>query len=305
MPLALQKKLCDQLAQNNNRCENGSTITYLKHVKLTKNRLLLFVYLNEHSNRPYNTIEATATPLLINHQGKWISSIGDNTITENIDSIHQDPHDNIWVRTHWQIEGVSPAYYHSKGGIKWKRTILPKNRNVDCCFENVDKPIFLYNTISLTFRGMDNKNVKSWSASYQNAMSNKPIWQPIHQVPKNGIELIVNDNNWRVKKTHETIIFSNDYSDINIVLPKANKNRKKIYQIQVGAYTKKTSIEKVRKSLLHISYPIFTKKAKKYTKLLIGEFTDPKKAKFILEKLKQDYPQNKNLQKAFVLVSPK
>ena len=301
IPLALQKNLCDKLANNSNRCENGSTLDYYTHAKLKDNKLLIFVYLNEHVKKMYPRSEGTI-PVVVDQYGRWISTVGENIISEDIKSIHQDPHGGIWVRALWQIEGVSPAYYHSTNGLKWKRTVLPKNREVDCCFETVDEPIFLFNTLTLTFKNLEGKNVKSWAATYKSAMSNNPVWQPLIKVPSSSISNI-DDSNWKVSKTKNKIIFFNNYSNKKIHLKLEEKANEKIYHIQLGAYTKESSAKKVQKSFKNLPYPSQILKSKKYHKLFIGEFTSAKKAKFILSKLKREHPKNKTIQKAFVLRS--
>jgi hypothetical protein len=301
IPLALQKKLCDKLANNANRCDNGSTLDYYTHAKLKDNKLLIFVYLNEHVEKMYARSEGTV-PVIVDQYGRWISTVGDNIITEDIKSIHQDPHGSIWVRALWQIEGVYPAYYHSSNGLRWKRTVLPRNRDVDCCFETVDEPLFLFNTLTLTFKNLEGKNAKSWGATYKSAMSNNPIWQPLIKVPSSTISSI-DDSNWKVSKTKNKITFVNKYSNKKIHLNLEAKANEKIYHIQVGAYTKESSAKKVKKSLKNLPYHSKIVKGKKYHKLFIGEFTSAKKAKFILGKLKREHPKNIPLKKAFVLSS--
>ncbi len=300
IPLPLQKKLCEQLAYETNRCENGSTLDYYTHALLDNNRLLLFVYLNEHSRRFGNM--HNAIPILIDQKGRWISTVGDNIISENIESIHQDPHGNIWVRAIWESEGVYPAYYHSRDGLHWKNTLLPKNRNVDCCFESVEKPIFLFNTITLTFHSLNNKKRKSWAASYPSAMSKNPIWQPVSNPPKKGIEVITN-NRWKVVKHKDKISFINPFTKRELYLPLSPKDGDKIYKIQIGAYSQKTSAKKVQQSLKKLPYDVHMEQSKKYIKLFIGEYTSLKKAKFMLAKLKKEYPNNQTLQKAFIFHS--
>ncbi len=300
IPLALQKKLCDQLAYETNRCENGSTLDYYTHTTLDDDKLLLFVYLNEHSRRFGNL--HNATPILIDKLGRWTSTVGANIISENIESIHQDPHGNIWVRAMWESEGVYPNYYHSADGLHWKNTVLPKNRNVDCCFESVEKPIFLLNTITLTFKSLNKNNTKSWAANYQSAMSNTPVWQPLSTVPQNGMEIVKN-NNWKVIKTKDKITFINPYSNKELYLSLPSKNNKTVYQIQIGAYINPSSALKVQKSLNALPYFTHIEQNQKYTKLFIGTYTTIKKAKFMLAKIKREYPNNKTLQKAFILTS--
>jgi len=301
IPLALQKKLCEQLANGSNRCDNGSTISYYKHAKLDGGRLLLFLYLDEHTTYPKPQFYS-ATPVMVDAQGRWISTVGENSMTESIDSIHLDPKGHVWVRAHWVIEGVHPAFYHSPDGLTWKRTRLPANREVDCCFERVDEPKFLHNSIVLTFRDFEDKVVKTWAASYQNAMSNNPSWQALTQIPFNTIEMLPN-NHWQPTKNENEISFFNSYSKKKISLPLRNKKNKKRYKLQLGAYTKLSSAEASKKNLKNLDYGLRVVKEKKYIKLYLGNFTSYRKAEFILKKLKRQYPNNKSIQKAFIVTS--
>jgi len=300
IPAALEKKLCGQLANNDNRCENGSTLTYVTHAKLNDDKLLLFVYLNDHHQKINDPKSSIA--IVIDKYGRWISTVGNNIIGENIKSIHQDPHGHIWIRTLWETEGLSPAFYHSNNGLKWQQTLLPKNRNIDCCFETVDVPIFLYNSITLTFRNLENTKVKSWTANYRSAMSNNPLWQPIIKVPSSGIE-IIQENSWKMTKSKRQITFYNPNSKKKIFLPLQSKHRTKIYQIQIAAFSKNSSIQKVNASFKDFPYKLETIKGKKYLKVVIGRFTRHQKAKALLVKLKKEYPKNRNIQNAFILTS--
>ena len=299
IPPALKQKLCDQLANNANRCDNGSTLNYFTHKNLKNGNLLLFLYLNEHMPKMYNRPDAV-TPVLVNKQGLWLSTVGENIINEDILSIHQDPHENIWVRAQWHIEGVYPSYFHSKNGINWKQTVLPKNRDVDCCFEFVDKPIFLYDSITLTFQSDTVK--KSWTANYNSAMSSTPLWQAVAKAPSSSIETIGNES-WKMTKTNSNVSFLNIHSNKKIFLSLKNKTNTKIYKIQVGAYLKKSSALKVQKSLQNIPYYKNIVKGKKYTRLFIGEFYTAQKAKAVLKNLQKTYPYNNEIQNAFVLKS--
>lgn len=301
IPLPLQKKLCDQLANGSNRCDNGSTLSYYKHAKLEGERLLLFIYLNEHTLHP-NPHLYSAVPVMVDARGRWISTVGENSISETIDSIHEDPKGNVWVKAQWQIEGVHPAFYHSADGLKWKRTILPSNRDVDCCFEEADVPRFLHNAIALTFRDFNGKVEKTWIASYQSAMSNHPIWQPLTQIPLHTIEMLPN-NHWQVTNHKEMMRFFNTYSKTRISLPIKNETPKKQYKIQLGAYHKMDSAKTVKNQLSNMDYHLDIVKEKKYFKLYVEAFTTYQKANFILKKLKRQYPKSKTIQKAFILTS--
>jgi len=304
IPIPLQVKLCDILAQDSNRCENGSTIDYYKHLVLADDRLLIYLYLNEHAEN-YGVTRNTI-PVVVNSRGQWQLTKGENSIGEDIESLHQDPHNNIWVRAIWHVEGVYPALYHSADAIHWKRTKLPENRNVDCCFESIDAPIFQSNRIKLTFRDLDNIHVKSWATTYQNAMSNQPNWQAVPNEPRESLEK-VHKGNWKIDQTKKKITFLNTRSHQEIALPIGESKYEKIYHIQLGAFLKKSSADVVSKSLGEMPYRTFTKTMvinnKKYIKLLIGSFTSKRKAQFILSKIKKEHQTNKSIQKAFILTT--
>ena len=304
IPTALQSALCEKLAQDSNRCDNGSTIDYYRHFQLDNGDLLLFVYLNEHAIKMVGHSHS-AVPLLVNSLGQWIIGEGEDIISEDIESIHQDPKQNIWVRALWQIEGVSPALYHSSDAIHWKRTILPQNREVNCCFETMDKPNFQLDTIQLTFRDLDNKVVKSWVTSYQSAMSSQPQW---YEVPTTDtlptLETYIAPN-WTIEESKKHIIFKNINSPYQFSLPLAENNISKLYHIQIGAFKTNYLANVALKKLDNLPYPLFIKnmkvKGKSYVKLLMGDFTSLKKAKFILNKIKKEHLNSKSVQKAFIL----
>lgn len=302
IPTTLQSAICKKLAQESNRCDNGSTIDYYRHFQLANGKLLVFVYLNEHTISSQKN--RGAVPLIVNSLGQWIIGVGEDIITEDIESIHQDPLQNIWVRALCQSEGVYPALYHSKDAIHWKRTILPQNREVNCCFETMDKPNFQLNTIKLTFRDLDNKVVKSWETSYQSAMSLEPQW---HEVPNDNIPTLETyiAPNWSIEESKKNIIFKNINSPYKFSLPLSENNIKKLYHIQLGAFKTMSSAHTVMKKLNSMPYPLFTKKikvnGKDYIKLLMGNFTSLKKAKFILSKIKKEHLNSKTIQEAFVL----
>lgn len=305
LPVQLKTKLCKLLAQNTNRCENGSTIDYYKHLTLSNDKLLVFVTLNEHSLSFGET--NPAVPLLVNNIGQWELSQGDNSINEDIESIHEDPHGNIWVRAMWHSEGVYPALYHSSDAIHWKHTILPKNRDVDCCFETVDVPIFKENTIKLTFRDLENKRVKSWLSSYKSAMSSKPKWKPIQNSSISVSLEKHSPSNWKITQNSTHITFLNERSKYTFFLPLSENKHKHLYHVQVGAFLKMSSAKIVIDSLKNMPYTPYLKtslvKGRQFIKLLIGDFTSKRKAKFILNKLKKEHQNNPMFQKAFIFSS--
>ena len=304
IPVALQLKLCQQLAQNTNRCENGSTIDYYRHLILSNDELLIYVYLNEHA-RSYGQTHS-AIPIVVNSIGEWKATAGANIISEDIESLHQDPHDNIWVRAIWHVEGVYPALYHSSDALHWKRTRLPENREVDCCFETLDEPSFQWDTMKLTFRDLDNKRVKSWETSYASAMSNTPNWHSVSNIPVKGIQNS-HKTNWKVEKSKSAIYFTNTRSQYTMKLPIGKDTQKNLYHVQIGAFSKMSSAKIVMNSLKKMPYQPYTMttlvKGTKYIKLLIGDFTSKRKARFILSKIKKEHQNNPTLQKAFILSS--
>lgn len=310
MPKSIQDQLCQRLAYDDNRCENGSAIEYKTHHLMNNGKLLLFVYLNPltsvHPYIPVSKIAVTVDP-----NGKWEIAQKPNIIEEEINAIYTDPYENLWLLAHWQIEGVYPMLYYSRDGVNWKATILPEKREIDCCFEALEEPHFGINDLTLTFNNMQTSNEaieKSWFTTYNKAMSSYPQWQ---YIAIKTDEYISNEAEpqWDIKRGEASITFINKQTHKQVTLPVTPSfdEAKQHYSIQIGAFTYQESLQKVRNALNEIShdYEFISKEetvnGKPYYKLLIGEYTTQQKAQTILEKLKRRYQKNNTIQKAFVI----
>ena len=177
------------------------------------------------------------------------------------------------------------------------------NREVDCCFETVEPPIFQTSTITLTFKSLDNKRTKSWVASYESAMSDNPVWQNIPVIFSQTLETPT-QGNWFIVQNKKNITFTNQLTKYSFALPLPEKSVKKLYHIQLGAFKTEKSSRVVENRLNYLPYPTYTivatVKGKRYHKLLMGDFTSYHKAKFILNKIKKEHPKEVNVQKAFI-----
>ncbi|MCH9741283.1 MAG: SPOR domain-containing protein [Epsilonproteobacteria bacterium] len=308
VPTSIQQHLCKALAKGDNRCENGSVLQYSVHHIMQNDNILFFIYLAPIGSK--GNFPVTKKALMVDKKGKWYQTTGENSIRQDIETLSQSPNGTLWVRSHWQSEGVYPAFYHSSDGTRWKRTALPKDREVDCCFERVKKPCFQEKHITLTFKNMKNLSekeiTKSWRSTYTSAESNQPIWKPTTNTPK-GCTAPLTNNSWKIEKKYETISFTHKKTKTKITLPYTPDKPTYSYHIQVGAFKYQKSLNSVRNLLNKISHDhqLIRKEVKvnnqTYTKLLIGNYYSEQKAKTVLKKLQKEYPNNQYIQKAFVI----
>ena len=135
-------------------------------------------------------------------------------------------------------------------------------------------------------------------------MSLEPQWYEVPTENLSTLETYI-AKNWSIEESKSSIIFKNRNSPYKFSLPRAENNIKKLYHIQVGALKTKRLANVSLKKLDNFPYPLFTKKmkvkGKSYIKLLMGNFTSFKKAKFMLSKIKKEHPNSKAVQDAFIL----
>jgi len=216
IPDVMKKEFCQQLAYDTNCCDKNATLDYAGHFMMKSGDLLLFMRLNEHDTEA--PLYPTSTLfLMVDKNGKFIKTKGENNVSEVIESVHQDSNGEIWIVAHWQIEGVYPIVLHSHDGSVWKAILLPENRKVNCCFERLDKLCFQENSIALTFTDLDNEVVKSWKSTYQSAISSNPTWESVVTVPTNCLKE-TNSTAWSIKKSENTITFTHKQTKIDVVL---------------------------------------------------------------------------------------
>lgn len=309
IPNSIQKKLCKTLNSGENSCHNGSVIQYRRHYIMENGDLILFLYLDPQTTHRYASDPIVKKIFLIDKHGKWHETQGDNSIDTSIDAISQSPNGTLWMLTHWYSEGVYPILYHSENGKKWKRTLLPLNRNIDCCFEFLRKPCLQSKHIVLTFTNTEGDIEKSWKTPYASLIENKPLWKQIHTSPKGCFCSPVTNSIWQTIVDYDTITFIHKDTEAKVTLPNTPwklHQLRRTYHIQIGAFKHINSLNKVRNRLNPLSHDYeFVRKEvtinnETYTKLLIGKYTSKHKAKTILQKLRKMYPNNTYIQKAYV-----
>jgi len=64
-----------------------------------------------------------------------------------------DLRDNFWLVTQWRIEGTYPSLLTSTDGLVWNYYDMPRNRDVDCCFEYIKKVCTRPDSITLFYEG--------------------------------------------------------------------------------------------------------------------------------------------------------
>ncbi len=100
-------------------------------------------------------------PVVVDDQGKWLAG----AIMPGAPSwIVLGPDRALWLVAQWQIEGTFPALYRSLNGVDWQEITLPEDREVDCCFERLERICFHQRTMRLEFASAETGKTACWQA---------------------------------------------------------------------------------------------------------------------------------------------
>jgi len=307
IPENIKIELCKKL-NDGAVCDIENQLNYSDYFKQDDNTLLLFFNIySKNSMYPYGY---EYIPLILDRDKKFQivdSMVGYGEIQET----KKDPFGGLWLRTLWMIEGVSPSLYNSKDGREWKKIDLPENREVNSAFEDLN--ICLQeNDIVLTFHDLDNRVSKSWKSSYVDAIGEEPDWQILEQNPnfENCYRERVGVSGWRLQEdtANRDIFFIHKEQNLTLKINKTWTPSQKRYSIQLGVFSNRSSIDKIKKmegfSKFKINIRNLKRGDKTQYKLFLDSFESRKEAQEILKSLKESYQENKILQGAFVTKLP-
>lgn len=290
IPSHIEQKLCQQLAQDGsayNRCENGSRLEYMTHFITAKDKILVFLYLNEQTDAPHVS-PTTQVPVLIDRQGHWSLVKGKNEIQEWIQSISEDPYYALWLRALWVVEGASSALYYSRDGSSIQEIILPKSQELNGYYQGMQEPCFQKNHIVLNFDAFYNHPSESWKATYKSAVSKHPKWVKQRSQAEKNCRHPYKKTNWKQIDDPNEMVFLHSKTHQAIRIPKTSKKHDNFY-IQIGAYKNKKYAHAIERGLESMPYPTriteATVRGNRYYRLRIGAFTSLSKAQFVLRKM--------------------
>jgi len=310
LPASFEKKICQELGKNEesygNRCENGSTITFYKHSLIDNDKVILFLYLDDHNPEDFFS-NAPKIPLLLNNKGQWSISKIDYPYLGRITKIEEDFAHRLWVASRYGIESSVCDLTFSKDGKIWKNIHLPRRETIPNYDEVIEQLCFEKNHLVVTFNVTSGGSKEFWRVPYDSIESQHPQWKKLTTQSNNCINPTLPKNDWKIRKENKSIIFEHKRKRLKTVLLEETLLEKPFieYYIQVGVFKNLSNVEVVENLLSKLESFYFTRADKfinreRHTKLLIGYGSSKKDALNKLIKLKKKYPKNRTIQSAFV-----
>ena len=174
MPAALVNRLkTETLQRQRGDCEQKKReFSTHQFYALNHNKLLLLVGLPD-----YLCHASSFMPVVVDSTGNW--HVG--AVLESYPTfLLADNSQQLWLASHWEIEGVFPLLHHSLDGEHWQEINLPKERNIDCCFEYIKQVCINKSHLQLKFSGMDDTQTGYWQTSIEDSLKATPNWQKLN-----------------------------------------------------------------------------------------------------------------------------
>lgn len=115
-------------------------------------------------------------PVTVDDRGHWRAGAimpGEPSLTA------VGPDKALWLAAQWQAEGTYPALYRSLNGVDWQEIKLPENRDVDCCFERLERICFQQGRLRLKFASAVTGKTACWETEVERLAGPGPVWKPI------------------------------------------------------------------------------------------------------------------------------
>ena len=171
MPATLVNRLKTETEQRQRgECEqNKREFSSHQFYTLNNGKLLILIGLPD-----YFCNASSFMPVTVDNQGHWEAG----AVLESYPTfVLTDSHQQFWLISHWEIEGVYPVLHHSIDGVNWQEISLPKERKFDCCFQYIKQVCFSDAQIQLKFTGIDDTPVEYWATSVSDSLSPVPNWK--------------------------------------------------------------------------------------------------------------------------------
>jgi hypothetical protein len=175
LPGAVAERIKQEMSHGFSGCDNKIILYSDQFFDMDGKGLLVLLGISDYLCNSNSFI-----PVKIDTTGKW--EFG-NFIQGKPSFMIKGPDKGFWLNAQWQIEGTYPSLYRSLDGIDWKKVGLPKNRNVDCCFEWIDRLCFYDDTVFLEFHGDSSGIRQYWECSLLDVFRQRPVWYQRPELP--------------------------------------------------------------------------------------------------------------------------
>lgn len=214
MPAALVNRLKAETAQRQRgECEQkqrefGSHQFYA----LNNAKLLLLIGLPD-----YFCNASSFMPVTIDKLGHWETG----AVLENYPTfLLTDSRQQLWLTSHWEIEGVYPVLQHSIDGVNWQEVSLPKERHIDCCFQYLKQVCLNNSQIQLKFTGIDDTPVEYWATGVTDSLKSAPDWKKTSPQPCQATAITTGDWQRKTSANGTGISFESTTQGFKVVIPR-------------------------------------------------------------------------------------
>lgn len=166
LPDAYYQSLIDMANVPYMECSGKASFQYESFYTLPSGDLLILVALPD-----YRCDSNSFVPVRFALDGTW--SIGQRIEGQASFFMAANMND-LWLLSHWVIEGVSPLLHHSQNGTDWQQLDLPNSKLIDCCFVHVSKFCVSQQNIAVSYEAGEFAPQGYWTKSF-----NEDKWQPV------------------------------------------------------------------------------------------------------------------------------
>lgn len=179
---------------------------------LDNGKLLLLIGLPD-----YFCNASSFMPVTVDKLGHWNAG----AVLENYPTfLLTDSNQQLWLTSHWEIEGVYPVLHHSVDGVTWQEISLPKERKIDCCFQYLKQVCLNNSQIQLKFTGIDDTPVEYWATSITDSLKPVPDWKKVN--PQQCQATAITSGDWQRKTSANgaDISFESTAQGFKVVIPR-------------------------------------------------------------------------------------
>jgi hypothetical protein len=171
MPPSLVTQLKAETEQRQRgECEKKPEFS-IKNFYSLNHKLLLFIGLPD-----YFCNASSFMPVTVDAQGHWEAG----AVIESYPSFlltHKTQ--QLWLVSHWEIEGVFPLLHFSTDAIHWQEISLPKPEKIECCFHYLKQVCVNESSIQLKMTGIEDAPIEYWQTSINDSLTTTPHWKKL------------------------------------------------------------------------------------------------------------------------------
>jgi hypothetical protein len=168
MPGSILQGIERAVRDGNFSCER-KTLFSGNFFELDDKRLLLLLGIPD-----YLCASNSFVPVVVDDRGEWRAG---PILAGEPSFLVRGPGKALWLAAQWQVEGTFPALYRSQNGVDWQEIKLPGERDVDCCFETLERICFHHGRVRLRFASATTGKTASWEAGLEGLAGTGPAWK--------------------------------------------------------------------------------------------------------------------------------